>query len=45
MVQLVLALPIGTAQVIAEGNKLTGGPWGTFDQAEACLAPMTTVRM
>lgn len=25
--------------------KLTGGPWGTFDQAEACLAPMTTVRM
>lgn len=21
--------------------KLTGGPWGTFDQAEACLAPMT----
>lgn len=25
--------------------KLTGGPWGTFDQAEACRAPMTNVRM
>lgn len=23
-------------------SKLTGGPWGTLDQAEACLAPRTT---
>lgn len=26
-------------------ERLTGGPWGTLDQAEACLAPITTVRM
>jgi hypothetical protein len=26
-------------------SKLTGGPWGTLAQAEACLAPRTTMRL
>lgn len=39
-----MAIAIGIEHVNVE-LKLTGGPWGTFDQAEACLAPVTTVRM
>lgn len=48
----ILKYPIASALALAiafldvkSHSRLTGGPWGTFDQAEACLAPMTVRKL